>query len=110
MSTDAPIQFRLVTRYAAASTDAADENQRRIEGVFAELAETQPPNISYIVLRLPDDSFVHLSFHGHGHDDPNPITGLAAFEHFSDDHASRRDGGVDQKEAHLVGAYITTIA
>jgi hypothetical protein len=30
--------------------------------------------------------------------------------HFGDDHASRRAGGVDQKEAQLVGAYITTIA
>ena len=33
----------------------ADENQRRVEGVFAELAETQPDNVSYIVLRLADD-------------------------------------------------------
>ena len=109
MSTDSPVQYRLVTRYAAASADAADENQRRIEGVFAALTETQPDNVSYIVLRLADDSFVHLSFHGHGHDDPNPIAGLPAFKHFGDDHASRRDGEVDQKEARLVGAYITTI-
>jgi len=109
MSADSPIQYRLVTRYTAASADAADENQRRIEGVFAELAETKPDDVSYIVLRLPDDSFVHLSFHGHGHDDPNPIAGLPAFKHFGDDHASRRTGGVDQQEARLVGAYITTI-
>ncbi len=109
MSTDSPIQYRLVTRYSAASADAADENQRRIEGVFAALSETKPDNVSYIVLRLADDSFVHLSFHGHGHDDPNPIAGLPAFKHFGDDHASRRDGAVDQKEARLVGAYITTI-
>ena len=110
MSTDSPVQYRLVTRYTAASTDAADENQRRIEGVFAELAETKPDNVSYIVLRLPDDSFVHLSFHAHSHDDPNPITGLSAFKHFGDDHASRRDGAVDQQEVRLVGAYVTSIA
>jgi hypothetical protein len=110
MPTNSPIQFRLVTRYSAASSDAADENQRRIEGVFAELAETKPDNVSYIVLRLPDDSFVHLSFHGHGHDDPNPISGLPAFKHFGNDHASRRNGGIDQQEAQLVGAYITSIA
>jgi hypothetical protein len=110
MSIDSPVQYRLVTRYSAASADAADDNQRRIEGVFVELAETKPGNVSYIVLRLADDSFVHLSFHGHGHDDPNPIAGLPAFKHFGDDHASRRNGGVDQQEARLVGAYVTSIA
>lgn len=110
MPNDTLIQYRLVTRYATASADAADENQRRVEGVFAELAQTKPDNVSYIVLRLADDSFVHLSFHGHGHDDPNPIAGLPAFKHFGEDHALRRDGPVDQKEAKLVGAYITTIA
>ena len=109
MSAETPIQYRLVTRYNAASAEAADENQHRIEGVFAALAETKPANVSYVVLRLPDDSFVHLSFHGHGHDDPNPIADLPAFKHFGDDHASRRSGGVDQKEAQLVGAYITSI-
>jgi len=103
------IQYRLVTRYAASSPEAADENQRRIEAVFAELAEAKPDNVSYIVLRLPDDSFLHLSFHGHGHDDQNPITELAAFKHFGDGHATRRNGGVDQQEAELVGAYISSI-
>jgi hypothetical protein len=109
MSADSPVQYRLVTRYQAASGDAADENQRRVEAVFAELAEAKPDDVSYIVLRLPDNSFVHLSFHAHGHDDPNPITGLAAFKHFGDDHASRRTGGVDQQEAQVVGAYIRQI-
>jgi len=32
------MQKRLVTRYAMKSTDAADENQKLVEGVFAELA------------------------------------------------------------------------
>ena len=109
MSTNSPIQYRLVTRYSAASPEAADETQRRIEGVFAELAETNPDNVSYIVLRLPDDSFLHLSFHAHGHDDPNPIADLPAFKRFQDGHGERRSGGVDQKEAQLVGAYIAAI-
>ena len=104
------MEKRLVTRYAMQSADAADENQRRVEGVFAELAETKPDNVSYIVLRLADDSFVHVSFHNHGEDEVNPIASTAAFAHFQDDHASRREGGVDQQKAELVGAYITTIA
>jgi hypothetical protein len=104
------MQKRLVTRYAMPSAEAADENQRRVEGVFAELEATTPDNVSYIVLRLADDSFVHVSFHEHGEDEVNPIASTAAFAHFQDGHAERRAGGVDQQTATLVGAYITTIA
>ena len=103
------MQKRLVTRYAMPSAEAADENQRRVEGVFAELATNEPDNVSYIVLRLADDSFVHVSFHDHGDDEVNPITSTAAFALFQEGHADRREGGVDQQTAELVGAYITTI-
>jgi hypothetical protein len=104
------VKKRLVTRYAMRSAEAADENQRRVEGVFEELAATKPDTVSYIVLRLEDDSFVHISFHNHGDDEANPIASTAAFAHFQDGHAERRAGGVDQQKAALVGAYITTIA
>jgi hypothetical protein len=99
----------LVTRYAMRSAEAADENQRRVEGVFDELAADQPDNVSYIVLRLADDSFVHISFHNHGDDEVNPIASTGAFAHFQDGHADRRDGAVDQQTAELVGAYVSTI-
>jgi hypothetical protein len=104
------MEKRLVTRYATRSAEAADENQRRVEAVFEELAADQPDNVSYIVLRLADNSFVHVSFHNHGDDEENPIASTAAFGHFQDGHADRRDGGVDQQTAELVGAYVTTIA
>jgi hypothetical protein len=103
------VQKRLVTRYAMRSTQDADENQRRIEGVFAELAAAKPDDVSYLVLRLADDSFVHVSFHDHGDDEVNPIASSAAFAHFQDGHAERRDGGVDQQQAQLVGAYLTVV-
>jgi hypothetical protein len=103
------MQKRLVTRYTMQSAEAADENQRRVEGVFDELSTTKPDNMSYIVLRLADDSFLHISFHNHGEDEVNPIASTAAFAHFQDGHADRREGGVDQQTAELVGAYITTI-
>ena len=103
------MEKRLVTRYAMRSAEAADENQRRVEGVFAELAASRPDNVSYIVLRLSDDSFLHVSFHDHGDDEVNPIASTAAFAHFQEDHADRRDGCVDQQTATLFGAYITTI-
>jgi hypothetical protein len=103
------MQKRLVTRYATTSAEAADENQRRVEGVFAELATTKPGNVSYIVLRLADNSFVHVSFHDHGDDEVNPISSTKAFAHFQENHGDRRDGGVDQQTATLVGSYITVI-
>ena len=103
------MEKRLVTRYAMRSTEAADENQRRVEGVFDDLNATKPDTVSYIVLRLADDSFVHVSFHNHGDDEPNPIASTAAFARFQQDHADRREGGVDQQTAKLVGAYVTTI-
>jgi hypothetical protein len=103
------MQKRLVTRYAMRSAEAANENQQRIEGVFAELAASKPDSVSYIVLRLADDSFVHVSFHNHGEDEVNPIASTAAFAHFQQGHADRREGSVDQQTATLIGAYITTI-
>jgi hypothetical protein len=103
------MEKRLVTRYACKSPEGADENEHRVKAVFAELSETKPDDVSYLVLRLADDSFVHVSFHDHGDDEVNPISSTAAFRHFQDGHEDRRAGGVDQQPASLVGAYITTI-
>ena len=102
------MEKRLVTRYAMQAAEAADENQRRVEGVFDELSKTKPTTVSYLVLRLEDDSFVHLSFHDHGDDEVNPIASTAAFARFQEGRADRRAGAVDQQTATLVGAYITT--
>jgi len=103
------MEKRLVTRYATRSAEAADENQRRVEAVFDELEASEPDSVSYIVLRLADNSFVHVSFHNHGDDEVNPIASTAAFAHFQQEHADRREGPVDQQTADLVGAYITNI-
>ncbi|HYB88121.1 MAG TPA: hypothetical protein VEC76_14790 [Streptosporangiaceae bacterium] len=104
-----PVQFRLVTSYASRSAEAADDNQRRVEAVFAELDNARPGNVSYLVLRLADDSFVHISFHGHAPGETNPIASTDAFAHFLDGHGERRDGEVNQQKATLVGAYVTLI-
>jgi len=103
------VEERLVARYATQSHAATDENQKRIEGVFEELDLTKPDNVSDLVLRLADDSFVHVSFHNHRDDETNPISS-SAFAHFQDGRESRRDGAVDQQTATLVGARITEIA
>ena len=104
-----PVQFRLVSSYACRSAEAAEENQRRVEAVFAELDQSRPDNVSYLVLRLADDSFVHISFHGHAPDGPNPIASTTAFSRFIDGDADRRDGEVNQQQATLVGSYLTVL-
>jgi hypothetical protein len=104
------MQKRLVTRYTMRSAADADENQRRVEAVFEELSDTEPDTVSYLVLRLQDDSFLHVSFHDHADDEVNAITSTAAFAHFQEGHSDRRKGPVDQQTATLVGAYVTTIA
>lgn len=109
-SASAPAQFWVITRYATVSAEAADENQRRVESMFAELAQTRPDNVSYLVLRLADDSFLHVAFHNHGEDEVNPIRSANAFAHFTDGHESRRQGDLDQQRASLVGAYVTAVS
>ena len=103
------MEKRLVTRYAMRSTEDADENQRRVEAVFAELERDKPDNVSYLVLRLADDSFVHISFHGHAPGETNPIASTDAFARFQDGHGDRRQGEVDQQKASLVGSYLAVI-
>jgi hypothetical protein len=60
--------------------ERADENQRLIEAVFAELDRTRSPGVRYLVLRLPDDSFVHLVFNEQ--EGPSPVAQLDAFRAF----------------------------
>ncbi len=40
--------------------DLADDNQRLIEAVFAELHASPIAGLRYCALRLPDSAFVHL--------------------------------------------------
>jgi hypothetical protein len=77
--------------------------------VFAELDATKPDNVSYIVLRLGDESFVHVSFHNHGDDEVNLIASTSALVHFPQGHGARRPGAIDQQTATLGRAYITAI-
>jgi hypothetical protein len=104
-----PVGARSTNRPGRSSVLRRLGDRPRREDVFAELNATKPDTVSYIVLRLADDSFLHVSFHSHGDDEVNPIASTAAFAHFQQDHADRREGGVDQQTARLVGAYVTTI-
>jgi hypothetical protein len=59
----------------------ADENQKLVEDVFAELTERQPDGLRYACVRTDDGVFMHVVTLD---DDvtPHPLTGLASFARF----------------------------
>jgi hypothetical protein len=69
-----------VVRYTT-RPDAADDNERLIAALFAELAEERPDGMRYVAIRLEDGvSFVHVAlFEG----DDNPLPALRAFGAFA---------------------------
>jgi hypothetical protein len=93
-----------VVRYQA-KPERADENQRLIEAVFAELDELQPEGFTYKVFRLEDGvSFVHVVIE-HGIDNPDSLQAVPAFQAFVADIAERCDVPPLAMGATVVGGY-----
>jgi hypothetical protein len=68
-----------VVRYRTSPQDA-DENERLIRDVFAELAAGQPDGLRYASFRLDDGvSFIHVAVLD---SDENPLSSSAAFATF----------------------------
>ncbi|MCZ4120353.1 hypothetical protein [Streptomyces sp. H39-S7] len=83
--------------------ESADENQRLIEGVYAELA-TAAPVLRYSSFRLADGvTFVHVV-------DGAGLPELAAFQEFQRELDSRLAGDVAREEATLIGSYAAATA
>jgi hypothetical protein len=91
-----------VIRYTT-KPDRADENERLIRAVFAELAEHRPDGVRYTALRLDDGvSFVHVvQLDG----DDNPLPALAAFREFQAGIDDRCASGPTASDAAEVGSY-----
>ena len=93
-----------VVRYQT-KPDCADENQRLIEKVFAERAETKPDGLRYRSFRLADGvTFVHIA-HVTTTDGSNPLTQTAAFREFTAAIAERCEVQPVALEATVVGSY-----
>ena len=93
---------RMMIRYRT-RPEAADENQRLIEGVFRALNERAPTGVKYAVLRLEGDVFVHLVDIEPGSD--YALVGLDAFQAFQ---AGIRDRCVEppnRSTAQMVGNF-----
>ena len=85
--------------------DRADENQRLIEGVFAELAERRPEGVRYASVRSADGSFVHIVTVDV---EPNPLLALASFARFQEGIGERCAEQPAVTELDTIGAYGST--
>jgi hypothetical protein len=90
----------VVVRYKP-KPEQADENQRLVEAVFAELHETGPAGITYTTYRLADGTFVHVA----DVEAENPLIGMDAFAAFQAGIGERCDEGPNPQEAIMVGTY-----
>lgn len=93
----------VVVRYRP-EPDRADENQRLVEAVFAELAAAALDGVRYATLRLADGTFVHLA---ETDVDPNPLGSIAAFAEFQKEIGDRCEPGEgpNPQPAIVVGNY-----
>ena len=95
---------RIIVQYRV-KPERADENQRYIEDVFAELSEKAPQGLRYASFRLADGvSFVHVASIETS-DGKNPLPELESFRAFTKDLRDRCDKPPASAGAQLVGAY-----
>jgi hypothetical protein len=94
----------IVVRYQA-KPDRADENQKLIEAVFADLDRLQPEGFTYKVFRLEDGvSFVHVVIE-HDVENPSSLQDVPAFRSFVADIGERCDVPPLAMGATIVGGY-----
>jgi hypothetical protein len=92
----------VVVRYTT-RPEHADENERLIRAVFAELAETGPEGFRYVATRLSDGvSFLHVAtLDG----EVNPLTRSPAFAAFQAGIADRCIDAPDASQGTTIGLY-----
>lgn len=93
----------IVVRYRP-KADRADENEKLVEAVFAELAASDPGGVRYATYKLADGTFIHIA---DVDTDPNPLGSIAAFAEFQKDIADRCEEGEgpNPQPAELIGNY-----
>jgi hypothetical protein len=92
-----------VVRYTT-RPEVADENERLITAVFAQLAKERPDGMRYVAIRLDDGvSFVHVAlFDG----DDNPLSALGAFGEFVSTIGTRCVDGPNPANGTVIGDYV----
>lgn len=83
--------------------EVADENERLVAQVFAELAAEQPEGLRYASFRLADGvSFVHIVV---SDEDSDALPQLASFQEFTRALGDRLTGPPARSTADIVGSY-----
>src|SRR5580704_3532753 len=91
-----------VIRYRT-KPEHADENERLVREVFAELAQENPAGLRYATFRLADGvSFVHVAVTD---GDENPLTSSPAFAAFQADIGQRCAEGPAPSDATVIGNF-----
>lgn len=91
-----------IVRYTT-RPEAADENQRLVERVFAQLAAEEPGALRYAVFRLADGvSFVHIAV---VEGEASPLSQLTAFAEYVQGIGERTAEPPQVSDATLVGSY-----
>jgi hypothetical protein len=94
-----------IVRYQA-KPDRADENQRLIEAVFADLNEREPAGFTYKVFRLDDGvSFIHVVIEHDDVEHPDSLQDVPAFQAFVAGINDRCDVPPVAMGASVVGGY-----
>jgi hypothetical protein len=95
----------IVVRYQA-KPDRAEENQKLIEAVFADLDAREPEGFTYKVFRLADGmSFIHVMIEHDDVEKPDSLQDVPAFQAFLADIAERCDVPPDASAATVVGGF-----
>ena len=96
--------MKSVIRYKT-KPESADENQRLVEAVYAELADRGPAGMRYATFRLADGvTFIHI-FMTDTDDTPNTMGDIAAFAEFQRELAQRCVEPPAAQAATVVGSY-----
>jgi len=96
--------LKSVIRYKT-KPESAEENQRLVEGVYAELAAKDPGGLRYATLRLEDGvTFIHI-FMTDPDEAPNTMGSIAAFGEFQRGLSERCVEQPTAVSATVVGSY-----
>jgi hypothetical protein len=91
-----------VVRYQT-TPEGADENERLVRAVFAELAASNPGKLQYASFRLDDGvSFLHVAVVD---GDVNPLNSSPAFSDFQADLKERCAAPPNPVRASVIGSY-----
>lgn len=92
---------QVMVRYRVRPEHAA-ENEQLVRDVYDELAASSPEGLRYATFKLADGvTFVHVA----EHDQPNPLSAVAAFARFQEGIRDRCEEPPVATELQLVGSY-----